>query len=160
MNWDAIAAVGEVGGAVAVVATLLYLSRQIRESSKVSRAEAVRSRGERMLDSWFRVAENERLFSAIQAAYFEGKPFDDLSDDDQLAMRMMLRGLTARWESEYFENRHGVLDDAVWERRLATIAAMVRQPAYHQCWVEIRPALTAEFVESVEQLIARQEQRG
>ena len=34
MNWDAIGAVGEITGALAVVVTLLFLSRQIREAAK------------------------------------------------------------------------------------------------------------------------------
>jgi hypothetical protein len=34
MNWEAIGAVGEIGGAIAVVATLLVLYRQIRATSK------------------------------------------------------------------------------------------------------------------------------
>ena len=38
MNWDAIGAVGEAGGAIAVVATLVYLARQIRHSSLSARA--------------------------------------------------------------------------------------------------------------------------
>ena len=33
MNWDAISAIGEIAGAVAAVATLTYLSRQIRQNS-------------------------------------------------------------------------------------------------------------------------------
>jgi len=36
MNWDAIGAVGEVGGAIAVVATLVYLARQIRHSAEAN----------------------------------------------------------------------------------------------------------------------------
>ena len=38
MNWEAIGAVGEVGGAIAVVATLVYLAAQIRHSSNSTRA--------------------------------------------------------------------------------------------------------------------------
>ena len=34
MNWEAICALGEIAGAVAVVATLLFLSKQIRDTSK------------------------------------------------------------------------------------------------------------------------------
>ena len=33
MNWDAVGAIGEIAGAVAVVATLIYFARQIREST-------------------------------------------------------------------------------------------------------------------------------
>ena len=34
MNWEMIGAVGEVAGAIAVVVTLIYLGRQVREGSK------------------------------------------------------------------------------------------------------------------------------
>jgi hypothetical protein len=34
MNWEAIGAIGEVGGAIAVVATLLYLAAQIRQNKR------------------------------------------------------------------------------------------------------------------------------
>lgn len=39
MNWEAIGAIGEVSGALAVVLTLLYLARQISESRKATIAE-------------------------------------------------------------------------------------------------------------------------
>lgn len=42
MNWDAIAAVGELIGAVAVVISLLYLASQIRTSNKAARHAASR----------------------------------------------------------------------------------------------------------------------
>jgi len=34
MNWDAIGAIGEVVGAVAVISTLIYLAVQIRQSNR------------------------------------------------------------------------------------------------------------------------------
>ena len=40
MDWSAIAEWGEVGGAIAVVISLLYLSAQVRQSSRVARAAA------------------------------------------------------------------------------------------------------------------------
>ena len=39
MNWDAIGAIGELVGAAAVVATLIYFARQIRGSSRDSAAQ-------------------------------------------------------------------------------------------------------------------------
>ena len=40
MNWEAIGAVAELVGAIAVVASLLYLAIQVRHSTEVSRATA------------------------------------------------------------------------------------------------------------------------
>ena len=38
MNWDAMGALGETVGAIAVIATLVYLARQIRQSVGYSRS--------------------------------------------------------------------------------------------------------------------------
>ena len=37
MNWDAAGAIGEIVGAFAVLATLIYLAKQIRHSTDVSK---------------------------------------------------------------------------------------------------------------------------
>ena len=34
MNWEAIGAIGETVGAIAVVATIIYLARQVRDNSR------------------------------------------------------------------------------------------------------------------------------
>jgi hypothetical protein len=39
MNWDAIGAIGEIVGAIAVLATLIYLAIQIRQNSAIQRAQ-------------------------------------------------------------------------------------------------------------------------
>ena len=41
MNWEAIGAVGEVVGAIAVVATLVYLATQIRQNTKTVKNSSV-----------------------------------------------------------------------------------------------------------------------
>ena len=42
MNWDAIGAVGEILGALAVVVTLIYLARQTKENSRAVKASSAR----------------------------------------------------------------------------------------------------------------------
>lgn len=37
MNWDALGAIGEMLGAIGVIATLLYLSVQIRQNTRAIR---------------------------------------------------------------------------------------------------------------------------
>ena len=43
VNWDRISAIGEIAGALAVVASLAYLARQIAFSNRLAQAEAFRS---------------------------------------------------------------------------------------------------------------------
>ena len=41
MNWDAIGSIGEIIGAIATVATLLYLSLQIRSNTRVTKRQSL-----------------------------------------------------------------------------------------------------------------------
>ena len=50
MNWDALGAIGEVVGAIAVVATLAYLAVQIRQNNKLSQTTAVQTVSQQNLD--------------------------------------------------------------------------------------------------------------
>ena len=36
INWEAIGAIGEIGGAILVIATLAYLARQVRQSNQIA----------------------------------------------------------------------------------------------------------------------------
>jgi len=42
MNWDALGAVGDFAGAIAVFATLLYLAKQIKQTNQMARFETAR----------------------------------------------------------------------------------------------------------------------
>ena len=53
MNWDALGAIAELLGAIAVLATLLYLARQIRESSKAQTLSTYNS----FIDGYMRLNE-------------------------------------------------------------------------------------------------------
>jgi hypothetical protein len=150
MGWDALAAIGELVGALAVVISMLILAHQIRESNRVAKAEAIRARGERMRDIWFRVAESERLSHVTNLAFFDEKPFDELSLEDQRTLQMTIRSVVFVWESEYLENLHGALDDEVWEQRLSSIASMLEKPAYRTIWDQLKPILTVGFVRQLE----------
>jgi len=152
MTWDATAAIAELLGALAVVISILILTRQVRESNRVAKAEAIRARGMRMVDIWFRVAENERLSRAVGAAFFDNQPLEALDIGDQRSMHMVIRSLALLWESEYLENQHGALDDDVWAPRVDSIAAMLEKPAYGAIWTDVQPLLTVGFVKQVERV--------
>ena len=52
-NWEAIGAIGEILGAIAVVATLAYLAVQIRESRTATAADIYQTRAATRADSHF-----------------------------------------------------------------------------------------------------------
>lgn len=52
MTWEALAAVGELLGAIGVIASLVYLAGQVRSSGYQSRQAAIQSVVNKMNDVW------------------------------------------------------------------------------------------------------------
>ena len=65
MNWEAIGAVGEVVGALAVFLTLLYLARQVRDGSKQTRLNTTSNLASLSQESFapiFNSEQNQRIW--------------------------------------------------------------------------------------------------
>jgi hypothetical protein len=75
MNWDAISAIGEIAGAVAVVATLFYLSSQIRQNSSAlnrandyAQANSVHNTNSLFVEVFSALAKDAELASIYEKA--------------------------------------------------------------------------------------------
>ncbi|MGR8950687.1 MAG: hypothetical protein ACU84Q_21810 [Gammaproteobacteria bacterium] len=68
MNWDAVGAIGEIVGAIAVVVTLIYLAKQIKQSVGMARASQNRT----LLESYEGINDivlsNTHIADALKAA--------------------------------------------------------------------------------------------
>lgn len=74
MNWDAIGAIGEILGAGAVFASLIYLAVQIKSSSKIATGESERE----VWSKWIETVHG--LLSTPQAARINSAGFSDLEE--------------------------------------------------------------------------------
>ena len=92
MNWDALGAIAELLGAIAVLATLLYLARQIKESSKAQTLSTYNS----FIDGYMRLNEwltetPER--SSLTLMILEERKERDLTEIESLQLNMILRNV-------------------------------------------------------------------
>ena len=92
MNWDALGAIAELLGAIAVLATLLYLARQIKESSKAQTLSTYNS----FIDGYMRLNEwltetPER--SSLTLMILEEREERDLTEIESLQLNMILRNV-------------------------------------------------------------------
>ncbi len=68
MSWDAVGAIGEVLGAIAVFVTLAYLALQIRQTRTDLRRSIRQARGEALRQILLAEMGNERLLAARKSA--------------------------------------------------------------------------------------------
>ena len=83
MNWEAISAIGEIVGALAVVITLVYLAIQIREQNRESRAAAIDS----LSQLWGGLMSDLSASETLSDIYLRGlADFDGLSPSEKNAI--------------------------------------------------------------------------
>jgi len=112
MNWNAIGAIGEIVGALAVFVTLVYLAKQLRENTASSKVATSWS-----MMSTFNVTHSQ-VFASRELAELSIKMFSGDALDSVEAARVNslvlghLNGLVAAFEA----HREDQLSPLIWER--------------------------------------------
>jgi hypothetical protein len=81
MNWEALGAIGEIVGAVAVVVTLGYLAVQIRQNTRTLKLGSIQSVYEKYQDRFRMTAESESLARIMRTGIIR---LNDLTEEEQV----------------------------------------------------------------------------
>jgi hypothetical protein len=147
MNWDAIGAIGEVIGAIAVVATLIYLAIQIRQNNKLLRSESRQALVGNDVTSLTANIQN----SAVFAKYASGQK---LRPEDQLSISFMFALDLRNREFEYFQYQNGLLDEQTWLSYRQVILINHSSPLGRRWWDRVgRRFVDPKFAEEVDELL-------
>ena len=115
MNWDAIGAIGELVGAAAVVATLIYLAVQIKHSTKIAQSDA----HERSVENWL-AANNPLLDPAIADLFVQGcEDYQALTPRDRIRFDTLIGNMLLNFEAAVQKQKFDFASDeflATYER--------------------------------------------
>jgi hypothetical protein len=152
MNWDAIGAMSELVGAIAVVFTLAYLAIQIKASTRASKA-VVR---EGVSSSLQNVMLSRLDASVLAQAGMKQNSGVDLDDSEE----HQLSWWTAMWwrtyENIYYQYRNGFLEEAEWRGYENVIVNSLRDDLVLRHWKRVLQdkTMSEEFISHVERLRA------
>ena len=106
MNWDAIGAIGEIAGALAVVVTLLFLSRQIRETARQIHLNSATEVNSLFNDAFDPIYNNEHNLTL----WVEGQRNPaSLSEDDLAVFFLFVTRLMAVFDTVVEHFQHGTI---------------------------------------------------
>ena len=126
MNWDAIGAIGEVGGATVVVATLIYLARQIRESTQATRIAAYHSATEQLWSVGVAVSTDPGLAEILARTFAGG--IDSLALPDRMRLEFALASLYFGYESLLALHERGFIDGELWQNVIENNIRLLGSP--------------------------------
>ena len=144
MNWDAIGAVGEIIGAIAVVASLIYLATQIRQSRHESQAASRDSMAKLTTDILLRVAENSELASIFRRGQ---NNIENLSEDEALQFICLLYSIFESWETAFSQLKRGTMSDQDWKKWDVIIGQYMSQPGTKFFWETFSNRFDSSFAQ-------------
>ena len=125
MNWDAIAAVGELLGASAVLVTLIYLAVQIRQNTSAVATATYESTMTGFNDINIVVASNPALASVLDRGCQNP---DSLSAEEVVQFNFLLRCYSNQWWKLFKLYERGSLPAAEWGIFAKEAAQFLEQP--------------------------------
>ena len=131
MNWDAIGAVAEVIGALAVVLTLIYLAIQMKHSALAVNQAAQQSMVAEMgasMDSLFANPEGAEIWLKGITSY------SSLSAVEKVQLTSLLHHFARTVEQAHLSFRVGTFDAQVWQGLEAQVLDVFATPGMQEWW--------------------------
>ena len=146
MNWEAISAIGQIVGAIAVVISLIYLAREIRSNARSARMASVGT-----LNGWLRqLAERPHLAEVWHRGI---RDYKSVEGADRTRFSAFLFGLFRIFEEMHYQQLDRHLDPRLWRETETPMRHLInRFPGVQAWWREFSDWFDEESVKFVNQL--------
>lgn len=147
MSWDALAAIGEIAGALAVGVSLIYLAGQVRMSNRLARAEASRMPNSELNSINAAFGTDPKFQRAIRKVQ-TGAGREGLDEDERILVDYYLVSITNIYEQIAREIEQGILGPEM----LADFGGkgLFAFPYYRGSWPLYREHLSSGFAKEFE----------
>ena len=136
--------------AIAVLGTLVYLSRQVRQGNLLAKAHARQRMVEQTNEELYTLANDASLRECFVKA-------TELTREEQGKLHFFLIAAMRQREWEWFQHRDGVIQESVAKAYFGIIALHLGIPRTRHWWSTIgRVGFTPEFVADVDRFIEGQ----
>lgn len=142
MTLEQIYYIAEIIGAIAIIASLIYVGKQLRQNTQAIQAAARQAAVE---------GDNQWLIKAIdhpEMALAQTKP--ELTDEEVVQYIMSLILLFRNRENDFAQYQRGVMDEATWDRYRSSFTTIFRFERSRNFWVNFgQSAFDHEFFAEV-----------
>jgi len=147
MNWEAMGAVGEILGALAVVISLGYVAVQIRQSTETARSASAQNLVTMATNANLLLASDSELSAIMQKGLYDR---DSLTEYEQFRFNTFLIGVYMQYDFAYYQFLGGQLEPKTWIRMELEIVLYLSMPGGAVWWAQDKSRLSPEFVEFID----------
>jgi hypothetical protein len=148
MNWDALGAIGEIAGALGVIATLLFLGLQIRQSSKATMAATF----DAILAEWRELERNSFIEHPENIKVFADglTDFNKLTLNDKRLFNYVMSQYALFVENMIQQHRHGNIQYSQLSPWVYYYSMLIRSPGGKVWWGEYKNLFSLTVSETMD----------
>ena len=154
MNWDAVSALSSVAGVVAVVISLLYVARQLRQSAHFTRATSQQALIDKTTEHNRWICEDPRRIEVLRRA---AGGFHDLTPNEQHLVYTVFSAYLTGLENAIYFRQAGVCPDAVYALQERTAMLILRTKGGKEFWESGQFLIGDDVRRKIEELLKRKE---
>ena len=156
MNWEMLAAIGQLAAVFVGIPSLIYVATQIREQTKERRQAAVHA----LNVQWGDLTNALHDSAELSAIFLRGlQSFVDLDPVSKLRFSAFFMRFLNYFEGMYLSHRDGLLTAASWGKIERTMSDLIAYPGLQQWWKTRKHWHTEEFARVVDAISAKGEKR-
>jgi hypothetical protein len=144
MSWDAVGAIGEILGAVAVFLTLLYLAVQIKQNTLVAKA-TIREH---------RTDSSQKIILALKDEAELLVTQESLTESESLKLNLLMRAMFRDAEAFSYQSRMGLLDESEWRAMKETWRDSFSSRRTREYWKLLKPQYSQLLHEDLAEILA------
>jgi hypothetical protein len=150
MSWDALAAIAEALGAVAVLASLVYLATQVRQNTQMMKSS---------IRQQLTATSQDVIFKGIDLASVVAKAAnrETLTAAEQIQLNQLHRAALRGLEDFAYQNQHGLLDPSEWAARLESARDLMSMPQMRRNWRANRQQYSENLQKVIDPLASSEE---
>src|SRR5215831_6710976 len=155
MNWEMLAAIGQLAAVIVGIPSIIYLALQIRAQTKERHQSVVNA----LTMQWGDLTKSFHDNAEFCAVYLRGvQCFADLDAVSKLRFSSFLNRFFKNFQAMFFSHRDGVLNASLWSEVERTMSDFIAYPGLQQWWQTRKHWHTEEFGRVVDAIIARGDQ--
>jgi hypothetical protein len=152
MNWEMLAAIGQLIAAAVGIPSIIYLALQIRAQTKERHQSVVNA----LTVQWGDLTRSFHDNPEFCAIYLRGvQRFTDLDAVSKLRFSSFLNRFFKNFQAMFFSHRDGVLNASLWGEVERTMSDVIAYPGVQEWWETRRHWHTEEFGRVIDAIIAR-----
>ena len=152
MNWEALGAIGEFVGAIAVIGSLIYVGVQLRQNTAATRTSGTQHVLGAHQELLSELARDASLAHIMRVAMAD---FDKLTEDEKVRFHGLFTNWLLHLQTSLDMYERGALEESVFHAFEADYISILRAPGVAKWYSMLRVRLTPAFREYLDSQIAK-----